>query len=396
MTISAPAVKQRINSIDVLRGIVMIIMALDHIRDYLHIHGADEDPTNITTTTPALFFTRFITHYCAPIFVFLSGTSIYLQALRKSKKELSVFLLKRGLWLMLAEIVIVNLLMTFNPLYNFLILQVIWVIGLSMVLMAAIVFLPFRVIFWLAIVMVFTHNWFDRFSYPNPFQVPFWYGLLHQQSFFQYNKTHFVGVMYPLIPWVGVMMLGYCLGAWYQPNANPLKRQKKLLYLGIAVIVFFIVLRYGNVYGDPSKWSFQSKGTIFTIISFINVAKYPPSLLYLCITLGPALIMLSLLERTRAGWTNIVSVYGRVPFYYYLWHFFLAHLITVIFFFASGKGTKDIIDVNVPFLFRPQHWGFPLWVIYLVWMGLIIVLYPICKRYDSYKMNNKKWWLSYL
>lgn len=374
----------------------MMIMALDHIRDYMHIHGADDDPTNLVTTSPALFFTRFITHYCAPTFVFLSGTSIYLQSMRKSKKELSAFLLKRGLWFMFAEIAIVTLLMTFNPLYNVLILQVIWVIGLSMVLMSVIIFLPFNAIFWIGILMIFGHNWFDRFSYPNPFKVPFWYGLLHQLSFFQYGPSRFVGMMYPLIPWVGVMMLGYCLGAWFNKTVDAAKRRKNLCYLGTAAILFFVILRYTNLYGDFNKWSVQSRGGVYTFISFMNVSKYPPSLLYLCITLGPTLITLSLLEQAKAGWTNVVSVFGRVPFYYYLWHFFLAHVTLVLFFFASGKGTKDIVDYNVPFLFRPQHWGYPLWVVYAVWIGLLIILYPICKRYDKYKMNHKKWWLSYI
>ncbi len=390
------ATKQRILSIDILRGIVMMIMAIDHIRDFIHIHGMDQDPTSLASTSPAVFFTRFITHYCAPIFVFLSGTSIYLQAQRKSKKELSVFLFKRGLWFMFAEIAIVNLLMTFNPLYNFVMLQVIWVIGLSMVLMSAIIYLPFRAILLISIALIFGHNLLDQFNYPDPTKTPIWFAIIHQQAFIEYAPMHFLAIGYPIIPWIGVMMLGYCLGKWYSKDYDASKRQKQLIWAGMATILFFIVLRYSNLYGDLSMWTTQPRGTAFTIISFFNVTKYPPSLLYCCITLGPALIALSLLEKTSAEWTRKVSVFGRVAFYYYLWHFFLVHLTCVVFFFASGKGVKDIIDYNSPFLFRNMQWGYPLWVVYVVWLILMIILYPICKKYDRYKSTHKNWWLSYI
>lgn len=174
--------KQRINSIDLLRGIVMIIMALDHVRDFFHIHAMDDDPTNLQTTSPALFFTRFITHYCAPTFVFLSGTSIFLQSQRKTKKELSIFLLTRGLWLMFLEIVVINFLFSFNPLYNFIGLQVIWVTGLSMVIMSVLIFLPLEIIFVLGLIIILGHNYLDRFNYDISKPIPFAWSLLHQTS----------------------------------------------------------------------------------------------------------------------------------------------------------------------------------------------------------------------
>ncbi len=388
--------KQRILSIDILRGIVMMIMAIDHIRDFIHIHGMDQDPTSLETTSPAIFFTRFITHYCAPIFVFLSGTSIYLQAQRKSKKELSIFLFKRGLWFMIAEIAIVNLLMSFNPLYIFVLLQVIWVIGLSMVLMAAIIYLPFKAILFISIALIFGHNVLDQFNYPDPTKIPIWFAILHQPTFIEYAPTRFLAIGYPIIPWIGVMMLGYCLGKWYSKDYDTQKRQEQLIWLGLATTLFFFILRYTNLYGDPSKWAFQPRGNAFTILSFFNVSKYPPSLLYCCITLGPAMIALSLLEKTSAAWTRKVSVFGRVAFYYYLWHFFLVHFTCVVLFFVSGKGIKDIIDYNSPFLFRNMQWGYPLWTVYVIWILLMFILYPICKKYDQYKSTHKQWWLSYI
>jgi uncharacterized membrane protein len=395
MTTASPLIKQRINSIDLLRGIVMIIMALDHVRDYFHIHAFDDDPLNLATTTPALYFTRFITHYCAPTFVFLSGTSIYLQSLRKTKKELSRFLLARGLWLMLLEIVIVNLFWSFNPLYNFIGLQVIWVIGLSMVIMSAIIFLPLEAVLVLGLVLVCGHNVLDSYDVKNA-SPSVWWGLFHQQSFFPYAKERLVAVFYPLIPWPGVMMLGYCLGKWYTKDFDAAKRTKYLLITGSIALVVFVVVRYTNKYGDANHWTKQRDG-VYTLLSFLNVVKYPPSLLYLCITLGPSIIALALLEKAKGAWQNFVMVFGKVPMFYYLCHIFLIHFIEVVFFYATGHHNNEIIDQNVPFLFRPLHYGFNLLVVYSIWISVIIILYPFCKKYSEYKANNpQKKWLSYL
>ena len=390
--------KQRINSIDLLRGIVMVIMALDHVRDFFHIHGMDGDPTNLATTSPALFFTRFITHYCAPVFVFLSGTSIFLQSQRKTKKELAIFLLTRGLWLMLIEVVVINFLFSFNPFYNGIAVQVIWVIGVSMVLMSVLIFLPFKIIFVIGLIMVLGHNFLDRYNFNSNQSIPLGWSILHQPSFKMYAPQHFIIVLYPLIPWPGVMMLGYCMGKLFTKDYDAVKRKKQLLYFGIIAIAVFAVLRYTNVYGDPALWSEQNRGTVYSIISFFNVTKYPPSLLYLCITLGPALITLTLIENIQSKFVDAVTVYGRVPMFYYLCHFFLIHLLCVIFFYASGHHNNEITDPNLtsPFLFRLQHWGYPLWVVYIIWIGVVALLYPFCKKYSEYKATHKKWWLSYL
>lgn len=394
MTNNLTAEKWRISSIDILRGLVMIIMALDHVRDFFHISAMVEDPSNLNTTTPGLFFTRWITHYCAPIFVFLSGTSAFLSGQKKTKKELSSFLLKRGLFLMLLEIVVINFLVVFDPLYRFIGLQVIWVIGLSMVLLSFLLYLPLRVLFIVGIVMVAGHNMLDGFNYNNMNEIPFWHAFFHQQMFTSYAEGRFFAVLYPLIPWPGVMLLGYCMGAWYVKEFDAAKRKRLLLGWGSAIIIAFFVLRWVNVYGDLVPWSTQKDNTM-TIISFFNVTKYPPSLLYLCMTLGPALLLLIWLEEVKAGWTNVVSVYGRVPMFYYLLHFFTIHVLCIIVFFATGRPISDIGAGN--FAFRPNDFGFSLPIVYLIWIAVVAGLYPLCKQYDKYKLNNKqKWWTGYL
>lgn len=394
MTNNLTAEKWRISSIDILRGLVMIIMALDHVRDFFHIAAMVEDPTNLNSTTPALFFTRWITHYCAPIFVFLSGTSAFLSGQKKTKKELSSFLLKRGLFLMVLEIVVVNFLIVFDPLYRFIGLQVIWVIGLSMVLLSFLIYLPLRVLFIIGIVMVVGHNMLDGFNYNNMNEIPFWHAFFHQQLFTSYAEGRFFAILYPLIPWPGVMLLGYCMGAWYVKEFDAAKRKRLLLGWGLTAIAAFFILRWINVYGDLVPWSTQ-KDNVMTILSFFNVTKYPPSLLYLCMTLGPALLLLIWLEKVKGSWTNIVSVYGRVPMFYYLLHFFTIHVLCIVLFFATGRPVSDIAAGN--FAFRPNDFGFSLPIVYLIWIAVVAGLYPLCKRYDTYKMNNRqKWWTGYL
>jgi uncharacterized membrane protein len=393
MTNNLTAEKWRISSIDILRGLVMIIMALDHVRDFFHISAMVEDPTNLNTTTPTLFFTRWITHYCAPVFVFLSGTSAFLSGQKKTKKELSSFLLKRGLFLMLLEIVVVNFLIVFDPFYRFIGLQVIWVIGLSMVILSFLIYLPLRVLFIIGIVMVAGHNMLDGFNYNNMNEIPFWHAFFHQQMFTSYAEGRFFAVLYPLIPWPGVMLLGYCMGAWYVKEFDAAKRKRLLLGWGLTTIAAFFILRWVNVYGDLVPWSTQKDNTM-TIISFFNVTKYPPSLLYLCMTLGPALLLLIWLEKVKAGWTNVVSVYGRVPMFYYLLHFFTIHVLCIIAFFAVGRPLSDMAAGN--FAFRPNDFGFTLPIVYLIWIAVVAGLYPLCKRYDTFKQKTKKGWSSYI
>lgn len=393
--LTAPYRNYRINSIDLLRGLVMIIMALDHARDLLHFGALTEDPLALQTTTPYLFFTRWITHFCAPVFVFLSGTSIYLQSGRKSKKELSLFLLKRGLWLIVAEITLVTLGITFDLSWTFIFLQVIWAIGISMVLLAALLWLPFPVLLLLGAVIVFGHNSLDGYEAAQKEPHTFLYYLAHRQAFIPFGGGHVLGILYPFLPWTGVMILGYCFGRLYR--AEEAQRRKKIGILGMVLLLLFVLLRWGNLYGDPLPWKEQANG-LYSVLSFINTQKYPPSLLFLCMTLGPALVFLSIAEGWRNKLTDWITVYGRVPFFYYLLHFYLLHLVAAILFVARGgtlaQGAKGV--PGVPFKFVVPGEGLRLWQVYLVWMGVVLLLYPLCRWYGKYKAKSKAWWVSYV
>lgn len=390
LTLPSVTPKFRISSVDILRGLVMIIMALDHTRDFLHYNI---DPTNLQTTTPVLFFTRWITHFCAPVFVFLSGTSAFLSGRKKTKKQLSFFLLKRGIWLIVIELTVFNLFLTFDITFGFLAIEVLSVIGLSMIILAGVIYLPLRTIFILGLVIVYGHNLLDAFDYIKPTETPLWWGFLHQQSFFPYDHNRLFAILYPLLPWPGVMMLGYCLGSLYKKEFDAKRRQKILLSTGILITLFFIILRFSNIYGDPSEWHRQ-KTFVFTILSFLNTTKYPASLLFLSMTLGPAIILLSLFDRSKGKWSNVVSVYGRVPFFYFLVHFLIIHIICMILFFANGH---TLSEANTGFLhFKSPNDGLPLGIVYLIWIAVVVAMYPLCKRYDRLKSSHRKWWLSYL
>lgn len=390
------AVKKRVQSIDILRGIVMIIMALDHVRDYFHNDAFQHDPLDPGTTTPILYFTRWITHFCAPTFVFLAGTSAYMIGLRKTKAELSSFLIKRGLWLVLIEVVVISLGWTFNPLYNTIIFQVIWAIGISMVLLGLAVRLPYGVIFAIGALVVFGHNILDYPEAAHKHEVGFLWDLLHDSRFdtFAFAPNRVLIVAYAFLPWMGIMFMGYAAGKLFEPTVDTRKRQKTLLILGTGLIVLFVVLRLLNGYGNPSPWTSQRNG-MATFLSFMNVHKYPPSLMYACITIGPALVVLALLEHVQNRFTEFVKVFGRVPFFYYVLHLYLIHTLTVILFFATGYGTKDIVG-QTPFLFRPVTFGFDLWLVYIIWIAVVLALYPLCKWYNKYKSQHTQWWLSYM
>ena len=387
---------QRIRSIDMLRGIVMLIMAIDHVRDFFHITAITADPLDLKITTPVLFFTRWITHFCAPVFVFLSGTSAYLASRRKTAKEASSFLFKRGVWLILVELIVITLALTFNPFYNVLILQVIWAIGCSMIILSLLLYTNIRVILILGFLLVIGHNIFDYISFPQNSASNIIMSALftNNQRFLPINSSHFVLVFYTILPWTGIMLLGYAFGSVYKQGINA-TTNKKIFWIGASVTVVFIVIRFINQYGDPSHWSVQKDG-LYTLLSFVNTSKYPPSLLYTCMTIGPTLILLSGLESLQKGFSRIVSVYGRVPFFYYVCHFYLIHTICVIMFYASGFGSKDITNPNVPFLFRPTNFGVSLPYVYIIWFCVIAVLYKPCKWFDMYRNSHKQWWLSYL
>lgn len=389
-------VHKRVSSIDILRGIVMVIMALDHCRDFFHISAAVQQPTDMATTTPVLFFTRWITHFCAPVFVFLSGIAAFLNGQRKSTKALSSFLLKRGLWLIVVEFVIVSLAFSFNLFYHLIFLEVIWAIGISMVLLALLIHLPFRALLVTGLLIFFCHNLLDYPEAARTGNLNLFWAMVHgRNAFIQLNPSHIIVVAYSFLPWTGLMILGYCCGKLFTSQTDPAFRRKILLRTGFCLISLFIALRFINVYGDPFPWTAQ-RNSVTSFLSFMNANKYPPSLIYCCMTLGPALIALALLEQVQNRVTAFFTVYGRVPLFYFILHFYLIHAICVGLFFASGFTIKDAYSAQGPFGFRPQHFGYSLPVVYLLWMAVVLIMYPLCKRYNRYKSTHSQWWLSYL
>jgi uncharacterized membrane protein len=400
------ASRYRINSIDILRGIVMVVMALDHVRDFFHrvvVEGSGElatGPTDLATTNPALFFTRFITHFCAPIFVFLAGTSAFLMTFKKSKKELSRFLLTRGVWLVIVEIVIITLGWTFNPLYNFIILQVIWAIGISMIIMGVLVYLPYKILLAVGLLIVFGHNLLDYESISSGLKGGALADLIYFANFSAYSldAEHFVFIVYSFLPWTGIMIVGYCFGKIFSPHIDPVRRKRILWQSGLGLVILFLLLRVINQYGDPVPWSAQPRGPVFTFLSFININKYPPSLAFISLTIGVGMLMLSWLEPVNNRITGFFRVFGRVPMLYYILHFYVIHGLLVILFYFQGFTSEDIVTDQNPFLFKPPGIGVNLFGVYIVWIIVVLILYPVCKKYDLYKTLNagKKWWLSYL
>lgn len=387
--------RYRVQSIDLLRGLVMIIMALDHCRGFFHYNAnIGQDPLDISTTTPLLFLTRWITHFCAPVFVFLSGTGIFLYGSKgKTKKQVAFFLFTRGLWLMLIEIFVINPIWDFN--FTFFGLQVIWAIGLSMVVLSALIFLPYPALLIIGLIIVCGHNFLDPVKMNENNFPSFLWAVVHQQHRFIINDNLRIGLQYPFFSWLGLMITGYALGKLYLPAVNAAYRKKFLFYTGLAAIVLFIILRWTNLYGDLHKWT-EQKTTLFTIFDFINTTKYPPSLLYMLMTIGPALIFLSFAENISNSISRKITVFGKVPFFYYVLHIFLIHAFAWLLFFATGHGWKNL-DFNH---FRegslPEGYGHPLWVVYVVWALVIIILYFPCRWYSRYKTTHKQWWLSYI
>ncbi len=377
----------------------MLVMAIDHIREMFNNgHG---HPLDLKTTTPIFYFTRWITHFCAPVFVLLAGISAYIMGLKMTKPALSKFLITRGCWLIFAELCIVTLGITFNPLYRLFILQVIWATGVSMIILGIFVRFSSSVIPALAIIILCFHNLLDYAEDRPDAKIGFLWDLIHVGNKFNrfpkypIGADHSIAIVYAFLPWTGIMFLGYWLGKLYAPAMDVLRRRKILVYLGSGMILLFVLLRWINGYGDPTPWSGQSS-SLYSFLSFINVNKYPPSLMYTCIMLGPALIFLGLAEGISNRLTAFISVYGRVPFFYYLVHFYFIHCLVAIAFFASGYGLKDIMPHKSSFLFQPPGFGFDLWVTYAVWLLVVLIMYPLCKNYDRYKNSHSQWWLKYL
>ena len=390
--------RPRIESIDLLRGTVMIIMALDHVRAYFHRDAFLYDPTDLTRTNVFLFFTRWITHFCAPVFVFLAGVAAHLYGARRGRKQLASFLLTRGIWLIFAELFLVGLAWSFNPTYPFFNLQVIWAIGLSMVVLAAMIYMPQWLILLTGLLLIAGHNLLDNVHVMGNGPAAIAWGLLHDVSLFTFGHTSLF-VHYPVLPWIGILAVGYCAGQLYRPEASAGGRISILICLGAGAITLFIILRTLNIYGDSSQWSVQ-KNAIFSLMSFLNVSKYPPSLLYVLMTLGPAMLFLALTEQIKNRWTARVTIFGRVPMFYYLAHLYLIHLLAVAGAAISihNGSAMLFLATRASRVAALKGYGFSLFIVYIVWMTVVLLLYPFCKRFDRYKRKHQatQWWLSYL
>jgi uncharacterized membrane protein len=371
-TVDVVGVRPRVEAVDVVRGIIMIIMALDHVRDFFGSLAVN--PTDLATTTAPLFFTRWITHLCAPVFFLLTGAGAYLALRRRSRAELSRFLLTRGLWLIVLEIVVVRFVMQFNVDYRVTVLTVLWALGWSMVFLAALVYLPTRVVTAIGVVMIATHNLLDPISAAalGAF-APLW-SILHAPGFIIQGSEHVVFEAYPLIPWIGVAAVGYGLGSIYDWNAD--RRRTFLIRLGLGLMAAFVILRAMNVYGDPAPWSAQRSST-FTVLSFLNTNKYPPSLLFLLMTLGPALLLLCWVDARTQRWLRPAHIIGKVPLFYFLVHFFVIHALAVIVCYLRYGDAHWMFESPTLGQFpitQPPGWPAPLPLVYAIWIGVVVAV----------------------
>ena len=391
--------RTRLQSVDAVRGAVIILMALDHIRDFINSSAMVFSPTDLTRTTTALFFTRWITHFCAPMFAFTAGMGAFLWMQRgRTKAELSRFLLTRGLWLVILELTVLRFILFSSIRFTttFVILLVIWMLGLCMIALAALVHLRIRVLSILSVVVIASHNLLDGVDAAKFGKAAWLWNILHQQGVFRVGNTSFLAA-YPLIPWVAVMAAGYCFGPvmrW-----EPDRRQKFLVKLGVALTAAFILLRAWNRYGEPVRWAAQ-KSALFTVLSFLNCTKYPPSLDFLLMTLGPGILAMAWLERVKFHANHPLIVFGRVPFFFYTVHLGLEHITAILLAWARyGRGPYLWLAPpsmgGTPEMFPPNY-GFPLWTVYVAWIFVILIMYPLCRWFAQLKQRRRDWWLSYL
>jgi uncharacterized membrane protein len=385
----APSPRRRIDSVDVVRGLVMVLMALDHTRDFF---GSRVDPTNVVTTTGPLFFTRWVTHVCAPTFFLLTGTGAALSLGRKTTGELSRFLVTRGVWLIFLELVVVRSLgLQFNFDYDTTILEVIWALGWAMIALAGFVWLPRKAIAAISLALIVGHNLLDGIRSTNPFWV-----FLHRPGFLVPPPGHVVFAAYPIVPWIGVTAIGFILGGIYSWESA--RRRAFLLRLALGLPVGFLALRLANVYGDPSRWSTQPTAS-HTLISFFNATKYPPSLLFLLMTLGFTMLGLYAFDRGVPRLLKPALTFGRVPLFYFLVHLPVIHLFVVAIGYAKYGSIHWFFDSpsldKYPFE-MPPGWGYSLPFVYAMWALVVILMYPLCVWFAGVKARNKSPWLSYL
>ena len=388
MSVRLDTETRRIQSIDIVRGIAMVLMALDHVRDW--VSNVRFQPENMALTSPALFATRWVTHFCAPAFFLLAGVGIGIAHNRGMRGAvMSRYLLIRGLWLLVLELVITPIGWQFGfdlvPAFAL----VLWALGWSMIMMAGLIYLPRTAIALIAFAMIVGHNLLDPIR---PDALGPWRGLWHVLHVPGFVVPNDFFVAYPLIPWIGVMALGFVLAGAYDWDVA--RRHQLLLVGGGAAVAAFVLLRAVNGYGDPLPWSPQRTPAL-TVASFLNVRKYPPSLLFLLMTLGPALLLLALAERWRGGVARFLSVYGKAPLFFYVGHIFVAHTVAVLLAFVqSGQWRRIAVITDVPNL--PAWYGLSLPGVYLAWSAVVLLLYWPCRRVAEMKASGRYWWLKYL
>lgn len=392
-----PRITERVQAVDILRGIVMVIMALDHTRDYVHAAAMAFAPENLTQTTTAIFFTRWITHVCAPVFMFSAGLSAYLRLERGgTRAALSRFLVTRGLWLIVLEFTVVRAGFFFDFTFSPLFLLVFWALGMSMIALAALVHLPPRVLAVLSVAMIALHNLSDGITAAQLGALGGVWQVLHAPGLLT-TEPPVVIVAYPLVPWIGVMAAGFCFGEVYRLPGD--RRRVVLIRLGLALIVAFVVVRWLNVYGDPRPWIAQSRPG-FTLLSFLNTSKYPPSLLFLLMTLGPAILLLGLIDRARLSDRHPFVVFGRVPLFYFVLHIPLIHALAIgLLWLRYGSAPFLLLPpptLGTPRELFPPDYGWELWMAYALWAVAVAALYPVCLWFARLRARRRDWWLSYL
>ena len=395
-----PGGDRRLTAIDAARGTVMVLMALDHVRDFIHRGAMVGSPTDLATTHVALFLTRWVTHFCAPMFVFTAGLGAYFWWQRdRSRAQLAAFLASRGAWLVALELTVMQLAYNFSVSASYpVFLLVLWVLGLCMIGLAALVWMPTQALMVMALATIALHNLLDSINAAAFGSRSGLWNLLHQPGAFRVSGLTFI-VGYPLVPWVAVMALGFASGPILR--RAPADRQRALIWMGAVATVGFLVLRAINGYGDPAPWTTQSSAT-FTVLSFLNTSKYPPSLLFLLITIGPALVGIALLDRVRLGASHPLVVLGRAPLFYFVAHFFLAHLAAVLLAWgrygvtARSFSFRPLPSMGGPAARFPGDFGYDLWVVYAVWVTVVVTLYPACRRVADWKAGRREWWVSFL
>jgi len=398
--IAAPPAISRIQSVDALRGAIMMLMAIDHIRDFVARSAMLFLPTNLARTTPAIFFTRWITHFCAPVFILTAGTAAFLWMTRgrHTKGELSRFLITRGLWIILLEVTVLRVILLSQVSYHgsLVILLILWAIGISMIALAGLIYLPLSWLTATSVAIIALHNLLDRIPDTTFGRAAWLWDILHQQNVFSFLGLRFA-IAYPVLPWIGVMAGGYCLGEVFQ--WEPSRRQRFLFRLGFAMTGAFVLVRLVNVYGDPAPWQHQPTA-VFTLLSFLNTTKYPPSLDFVLMTLGPALVALAWLDRRTFSAENPLLVFGRVPFFYYGLHLALAHLIAILMNLVRYGPARFLLlappSMGTSIKLFPPDYGYALWVVYVVWIVVLVLLYPACLWFGRLKRRRHDWWLSYL